>query len=434
MKQIYIRLKWLFERITTKIAFYPTLLTFSGLMLGFIMLFLEKEGISKWFIEEVPQLFINDAETARSLLSTFIAGIFSLMVFSFSMVMVLLSQASSNYSPRILPGLIRNKKHQYVLGFYMGVLTYCILILLAVKPTQDKTELPGVAILLSIFLVLNVLACFIYFIHSISEAIQINNIIEDIYNKSKNRLEQLISNNDSGDDHNYPDTENWNVIESRETGYLQTLDEKSLIDLCHDADCKLDIIIAKGTFTVKGAAFVKCNKNLSKKEIKRLISCFGFSRSEIVSQNYVLGFKQLTEIAVKAMSPGINDPGTANSCLDYLTELFTLRMRKHDFSFLINEDGSKVAALRTIDFKEILYYVFSPLRQYCKNDAVMVQKMLYVLSHLLQQEAVSKDYKKEIITQSEAILEDAGKCIDNSLDKEAIAKFKEKIDRLNATN
>ena len=63
---------------------------------------------------------------------------------------------------------------------------------------------------------------------------------------------------------------------------------------------------------------------------------FGFSRSEIVSHNYILGFKQLTEIAIKAMSPGINDPGTAITCIDYLSELFALRLKKKDFSFIKN--------------------------------------------------------------------------------------------------
>ncbi|MAZ26191.1 MAG: hypothetical protein CL868_03810 [Cytophagaceae bacterium] len=434
MEQLYIKLRWLFNRVTNKIAFYPTLLTLCGLVLGFVMLFFEDKGGTQWLYENAQALFINDAETARSLLSTFIAGIFSLMVFSFSMVMVLLSQASSNYSPRILPGLIRSKKHQYVLGFYMGVLTYCILILLSVKPTDSQAELPGLAILFSIILVLNVLACFIYFIHSISEAIQINNIIEDIFQKSKTRLLTLIEKADSKDDSDFPDTSSWKVFKSEQTGYLQTIDEEGLLDLCKDKDCKIDIIIAKGSFTVNNTPIARCDKELDEKETKRLISCFGFSRSEIVSQNYVLGFKQLTEIAVKAMSPGINDPGTANSCLDYLNELFALRMRKHDYSFIRDGNETKRIALRTIDFYELMYFVFSALREYCKKDALMMHKMLHLLHYLMMQQSVEKSYKEELIKQVNALLEDGDKFIDNSLDRASIEGLRQKIAKDNPTS
>ena len=116
MLQFITKVKLLFNNLTGKIGFYPSLFAFGGLCLGFIMLYAESQGISKFLIENAPKLVINDADTARTLLSTFIGGIISLMVFSFSMVMILLNQASNNYSPRILPGLISNKRHQYVLG------------------------------------------------------------------------------------------------------------------------------------------------------------------------------------------------------------------------------------------------------------------------------------------------------------------------------
>ena len=169
MRQFFTKFKLILVNLTANIGFFPTLFAFGGLVMGFGMLYAESRGVSSFLIEHVPQLVINDADTARTLLSTFIGGIISLMVFSFSMVMLLLNQASSNYSPRILPGLISNKKHQYVLGYYIAVLIYCILILLSVEPTDNKYQLPGFAVIVGIVMSMLVLALFIYFIHSISE-------------------------------------------------------------------------------------------------------------------------------------------------------------------------------------------------------------------------------------------------------------------------
>ena len=126
------------------------------------------------------------------------------------------------------------------------------------------------------------------------------------------------------------------------------------------------------------------------------------------------------------MSPGINDPGTANSCLDYLNELFALRMRKHDYSFIRDGNETKRIALRTIDFYELMYFVFSALREYCKKDALMMHKMLHLLHYLMMQQSVEKSYKEELIKQVNALLEDGDKFIDNSLDRASSKKYAKK--------
>ena len=105
MKQLFNRLISFFNTIESKIAFYPTLLAFFGFNFAFLMLFLEKKGISRTLIEKIPQLLVEDGDTALTIISACIGGLISMMVFSFSMVMLLLSQASSNFSPRLLPGL-----------------------------------------------------------------------------------------------------------------------------------------------------------------------------------------------------------------------------------------------------------------------------------------------------------------------------------------
>jgi len=120
MKTFFVRIFGFFNTIESKIAFYPTLFAFSGFLFALLMMYLEQQGISRKVMDLLPQLMVEDGDTALTVLSACLGGLISLMVFSFSMVMLLLSQASSNYSPRLLPGLISDKRHQFILGVYLA--------------------------------------------------------------------------------------------------------------------------------------------------------------------------------------------------------------------------------------------------------------------------------------------------------------------------
>ncbi|AWH74994.1 DUF2254 domain-containing protein [Dokdonia sp. Dokd-P16] len=428
MNKIYTKLKLLYSQVTGNIGFFPSLIALMGLAFAFLMLYIEEQGVSKYFIDNFPWLVINNADTARTLLSTFIGGIISLMVFSFSMVMLLLNQASNNYSPRILPGLISNKKHQYVLGFYIAVIIYCIIILLSIVPTDDKHQLPGFAVLVGIILSIHVLAAFIYFIHSISQAIQINNITDRIFGAARKRLQTLIDKENEVEGLDiFDDVSDWHGYKSTSSGYLNDIAFDSLSKLAKDQDISIKMLVSKGEFVLVDVPIVKVNKELDEENQDMLQSCFGFSRSEIVKLNYVLGFKQLTEIAVKAMSPGINDPGTAITCIDYLTELFALRMLKKDNSYVVNDDNKAVVSLDTVDFDELIYYIFASLRQYCKADFIMMTKMLTSLYYLKNVETIDDSYKKVINTQAQLILEDAQAFIKNETDLKNLKEFTQKF-------
>ncbi len=414
----------LYSRITGNIAFFPSLIAIFGLLFALLMLYAEERGVSKYLIENTPWLVINDAETARTLLSTFIGGIISLMVFSFSMVMLLLNQASSNYSPRILPGLISNKKHQYVLGFYIAVIIYCIIILLSIEPTDNKYQLPGFAVLLGIILGIHVLGAFIYFIHSISQAIQINNITDRIFSVASLRLKTLID-KEEGTNHDemFKNISDWNEYKSEISGHLNDIAFTSLSKLATENETRFIMLVAKGEFILADTPIIKSLKSLDEEGQDKLQSCFGFSRSEIVKNNYVLGFKQLTEIAVKAMSPGINDPGTAITCLDYLTELFSLRMLKRDISYILDTRKNPVVSLNTVNFEQLLYFIFASLRQYCKADFVMMHKMLISLRYLKDTESADENYGNVIKQQAILILEDAREYIKNETDLKRLEKI-----------
>ena len=282
---------------------------------------------------------------------------------------------------------------------------------------------------MGIILSIHVLAAFIYFIHSISQAIQINNITDRIFGAASTRLQTLIDkeNKVEGIDV-FDDISDWHGYKSTSSGYLNDIAFDSLSKLAKDCDISIKMLVSKGEFVLVDVPIVKVSKELDEENQDMLQSCFGFSRSEIVKLNYVLGFKQLTEIAVKAMSPGINDPGTAITCIDYLTELFALRMLKKDNSYVVNDDNKAVVSLDTVDFDELIYYIFASLRQYCKADFIMMTKMLTSLYYLKNVKTIDDSYKEVINRQAQLVLVDAQAFIKNETDLKNLEKFAEKFE------
>jgi len=422
MKSLYIKIKSFFHTIEDNIAFYPALLSFIGFNFAMLMLYLEGQGISAFVIEHVPELVINNADTAKTLLSFLTGGIISIMVFSFSMVMVLLNQASSNFSPRVLPGLISKRNHQYVLGMYLATILYNTFTLVGIDPLEnDKYQLPGFSVLIGIILTVLCFFAFLYFIHSISQSIQVNSILKSIYTKARNRLGALVD-KERENAPSFPDTSDWKEYGSKETGYLQTFAATNLINICEKNDMQIKIIPIPGAFVLKGIPLIQTSKEVDEELAEEILSNFNFAEGELVDDNYALAFKQISEIGIKAMSPGINDPGTAINTIDYLTELFAIRLQKNDDTIITKDDQSLIY-VNTVNFSELLYQVMVSYRTYCKHDMTCVQKLFIMIKYLLLQKTSNDDYHNSLIDEAKYLYDDANLNIDNEEDKRRIEQL-----------
>lgn len=421
MKKLFIRIFDFFNTIESKIAFYPTLLAFSGFLAAILMIYLEQNGISNKIMDVFPLLMVEDGDTALTVLSACLGGLISLMVFSFSMVMLLLSQASNNYSPRLLPGLISDKRHQLILGTYLATILYNIFTLFSIEPSEEKYTLPGFSVLLGIAFTILCLAAFIYFIHNISQSIQINNILDNIFKDAEKRLQKLIESEEKSIK-NFPNTENWHEYKTGRSGYFQNISISNILNICEEEKTKIYITVPKGLFVLKNAVFFKSEKILDQKIVEAIVSNISFSRAELIEDNYILAFKQITEIAVKAMSPGINDPGTAINAIDYLTDLFALRMQKQDNGIIVYKEKTMLK-IAIITFEELIYNVMASLRTYCKHDPIMVEKLLWMLIYLQKQPAAEKHFNDVVKKEMKTLVEQAKKAFDSERDIDAIEKM-----------
>lgn len=394
-------------------------------MFALLMLYLENLGISEYLVEHAPLLVVNSGDTALTILSACITGLISMMVFSFSMVMVLLNQAASDYSPRLLPGLISDYRHQIILGIYISSILFCIFILFSIQPTGDKYQVPGFSVLLGILTTVISIYAFIYFIHNISETIQITNILEKIFLDAKTRIMYLLEQEKSVEE-NSPNTRDWLVYHADKSGYFQDFSRRDLLLFCKENETLLEVIPVKGTFVLEGTPVFRSQKELSPKAVEDLLVNFYLSRKELVTSNHVLAFKQITEVVLKAMSPGINDPGTALNSIDYLSELLRLRMLKTDHDYISN-DGKNYIKMSTVTFKDLLYQLNAPIRKYCSGDIIVVQKLGHMFLSLRKQRAIAPYYHEVLEQEAKRLFIDARTAMSNEADIDILQSLTAKL-------
>jgi uncharacterized membrane protein len=413
VKQLYLRTKSFINIIISSIAFYPTLLSVLAILAAITLMIIETYGVSQYIREHIPWVAIDNPEVARGIVSILIGSGFSVLVFTFSMVMLLLSQAANNYSPRVLPGLISDRENQFILGVFLSVIVYNIIVYINCESSQYY-DLPLLAIDVGILLAFLGLANFVYFIHKISLSIQINNILDRIYKSANGRLQFLIDHQNRDED--FPDTDNWNVYNSATNGTIQNISTTGLKNAADSFDTKLEILKFKGAYILSDVPLFKSEKELDEQQVKTVLLNFNFSETELVADNYVLGFKQITEIAVKAMSPGINDPGTAINSIDLLTVLFSQRMQLPDYSVVKDEDGNPFLRLKSISFQELLAINFAAIRNYSKQDLTVMMKLVKSIKDLRYQEVHNQSFYDCLDEEIDLLLADAKTHIENKVD------------------
>lgn len=152
-----------YKKTVNSIAFLPAIIAVLFLLLSFGMIQFDFSETGKAIKSNLHWLSLKDASTARSICSAIVSGIISLAVFSFSMVMILLNQAASQMSNRILGKLIGNHFQQFVLGFYIGTIVYALFLLSTIRDINSGIYVPAISTYLLIVLTVFDIFLFIYF-------------------------------------------------------------------------------------------------------------------------------------------------------------------------------------------------------------------------------------------------------------------------------
>ncbi|WP_031429081.1 DUF2254 domain-containing protein [Flavimarina sp. Hel_I_48] len=375
------------KRILNSIALVPSVLALSFLLLAIILLYC---GIDFENAPVLEKISFSTKEDVQSVLAFLIGGVFTLTVFSYTMVMNVLNRNINNYSPRLIPMILGEKHHQLILGITSGTIIYCMVLSIGIN-AEKLDYFPGIGAPLGIIFGIVCVILFIYFIHSVSQSIHINYIVKEAFIESMGILDDLKKKQNALKVMEDPDASKANIVRADKAGYLKMPNLNQINHFCLKKEVSVKLLKLPGTFVLKGEALALVWGSFDKATPLRLRTILPVDHN-VPLEVPETGFKHLVEIAVKAMSPAINDPGTALTALDYLTQLFLERKQIADFnSYGV---GKHRFFFKIVAFDTLYHYCFMELENYLKEDPMLVE-------YLKRMQDIINGHSREIDSYSE---------------------------------
>jgi len=381
LKIIDIRI-WAKERyhqVINSIAFYPAIIALLFLIVSALSISFDFSEEGKQLKSHLQWLKLKDASTARSIISSIAAGIISLTVFSFSMVMIVLNQTAAQMSNRILDKLIGSRFQQVVLGIYVGTIVYALFLLSTIRDIDDGIHIPALSTYLLIALTICDIFLFIYFLHYITQSVKYDVIIKRIHKDTKDALEQTHDLNVQSITSPFEERQ---TITNTKSGIYEGVSENALIEICDAHDATVFILPTPGSFLLEGIPMIKSNKLLPDDIVNEIQMTLYVHSTESIDDNFFYGFKQLSEVAIKALSPGINDPGTAIQALRALFELLRYKVNHFQAVVIRNKSGQVRIIKEELTFKKIFETTILPIWDYGKNDRLIQNELATLLSQM----------------------------------------------------
>jgi uncharacterized membrane protein len=345
-------------------------------------------------LREVESIYHGGPEGARVVLATIAGSMIGVTGIVFSITIVTLTLASSQFGPRLLRNFMRDVGNQIVLGTFLATFIYCLLVLRVVKTLDDAQFVPNVSVTCGIVMVLASLGVLIYFMHHTAVEIQADTVIAGVSQELHDALERLYPEKlghaspvpaepeyvttPLGDTALHDDT-----VMAAQSGYLQAVDHDRLLQLGTTHDAWFRLAYRPGDFVVEGSPLVtvypgvRVDDTLSA-EVHR---AFILGGQRTYEQDVRFAFQQLVEIAIRALSPGINDPYTAVACLDRIgAALCQLASRALPAVYRYDDDKRLRLIVSPVTFADITEAVFTPIRQYSRTSLMVTLRLLEIMA------------------------------------------------------
>lgn len=406
-----IRASWL--RLQASLWFVPTVVVAGCLMLALVLIEAHT-WVDLDLADEWPRLFGAGSDGAREMLSAIATSMITVAGVVFSVTIVALSQASSQYSPRVLRNFMSDRPTQLVLGVFVGIFTYCLVVLRTVRSSGDGDPgfLPSFAVLGGVMLALFGVATLIYFIHHVAASIQASSILERIAHDTCKAIDRLFPQPlgepvpDEWEGQQLPVL--WHPVAAHGTGYLVAVDDEGLLAFAGRIGRVVRLAHRVGDFVIEGqpVAEISGGAPLHDEHARALRALFALQRQRTVHQDAPYGVQQIVDVAVKALSPGINDPTTAVMCIDRLGALLVRLTGRR----IPGPRRGEAGALRVIapgpDFEDMTVLALDPIVEHARGDVVVFARLLHVLEIL---EAVTREpgrrrtLQRRLLSMMEAI-------------------------------
>lgn len=276
--------------------------------------------------------FAGGSQSAEQILGVIASSVLTFAGLVFSITIVALQLASTQFSPRVLRSFLRDRHTQVGLGVFVGTYTYALLTLREVRgpDVQGAVFVPGLGVSVGVALALASVATLMVFIHHMAQSVRVVVVIERIMHETVHALDALYPEDADAAPAGTPVAGRQRTMVSRHTGVLAYIDVADLVDFASDHDLTVELLVEAGTYVIAGQPLFTVTVSGADGDtaLDHLHSLVGFESERETGQDPAYGFRQLVDIAEKAISPAVNDPTTAVQCLDRLHAMLRRIVRR----------------------------------------------------------------------------------------------------------
>ena len=416
------RFTHVWELLTSSYWFVPAVMLIGSLGLAVGMLFVDRHFVEP--LGTLPWLYAGGTEGARALLATVASSVITVAGVVFSITIATLTQASSQFGPRLLRNFMRDTGNQVVLGTFVATFTYSLLVLRAIKDADDEAFVPQASVTGATLLALASLCVLIYFIHHVSQGLQAPHVVAAVVHEFDEALRHMYP---EGFGHGgrpvereadakrlanplpqpgVPDDDGGDALTSEHSGYLQAIDPHAIMSLATRRDVVFTLLCRPGDYIIEGNPLARvlpagCADDSLEHDFR---AAFIFGNARTAEQDVEFTLSQMVEIAVRALSPGINDPFTAINCIDWLGRCLVLLAERDLHSPYRHDDRGRLRVVaRLTTFEGYVATAFNPIRQYGRGSAQVTIRLLETLA-LIVPRAKDDEQRRNLLAQAELVL------------------------------
>lgn len=375
------------SRLNSSYWFVPLIVTLGGVGAALLVLDARVELPERG---RLAVLLPSSAEGARALLSAVIGAMITAISVTFSVTIVALTVAAQHFGPRVLNNFVRQTGAQVVLGTFMATFAYSVLVLGAVPDTAADVDVPELAVAGAVVLVVISIGALIYHAHHVSTSLQIGEIAADIaadFRDAITRLEEHQEETDAPEPADIPDApQRASAIPSLEAGYVQRIDYAPIVEAAAARDAVIWMRRETGAFVVAGAplALVHPAAACDAEVMHAVRHACVVGRDRTLWQDPEFALKQLVEIALRALSPAVNEPFTATTCIDRLTEgLAALASAPTPRVSWPDAAGRPRVFAQPQDFSTLLHAAFDPIRIFAGPNPAVYTRLFESIAELV---------------------------------------------------
>lgn len=373
----------------------------------------------------------GDPEAARQTLGVIAGSLITVAGVTFSITIVTLQLVSSQYSPRALRSFLADRVNQLLAGTYIGIFVFCLLTLRVVREERDEVPafVPSLAVTIAIVAGLVGFALILLFIHHMAQSIKVAHIVSRISDETMESLERLYP-----ADYGRPDqadeqqvVSSWEqrapsaIVRAADVGYVQSIALDDIADAAGAANVRVPIRV--GDFVARENPLVilwdaERLDDDAPTAIRRAVS-IGVERDH--HQDLSFGLRQLADIALRALSPGVNDPTTALECIDYLRAVVA-RLASRAFPAPVRSVGAATIAVAQRTFRDHVEEAFLELGRFAGSNVRVTLALLEALEAVAAaaREAGAAERAAVVADVATAVAEPALEDARTARDREAV--------------